>query len=135
MTLLFFSTSFPKTVQKEIKSKRTRTRVNLKKTEPKQRIRLTEFLVIFFCLRVRFPSLPQDVLHYCWSCSAWGSMWEMPDSNPGPLSQKSDEPPNLHEPPLSLFTVAEVRVCVCVGGCSMCVFLRPGLWLIKWHKI
>ena len=38
----------------------------------------------------------------------------MPDSNPGPLSQKSDEPPNLHEPPLSLFTVAEVRVCVCV---------------------
>ena len=24
-----------------------------------------------------------------WSCSASGSLWEMPDSNPGPLPQKS----------------------------------------------
>ena len=41
---------------------------------------------IFF-LRSRFPPLPWDFLLYCttqWSCSASGSLREMPDSNPGP---------------------------------------------------
>ena len=51
----------------------------------------------FFCQRGRFPSLPWDFLHFSqWSCSASGSLWEMPDSNPVPLPQKSGEPPHLH---------------------------------------
>ena len=53
--------------------------------------------------------LPWDFfLHYAqWSCSASRSLWEMLDSNPGPLPQKSgalpmshhisySEPPHLH---------------------------------------
>ena len=45
------------------------------------------FLKIFFCHRGRFPSLPWVFLHYYtqWSCSGSGSLWETPDSNPGPL--------------------------------------------------
>ena len=31
-----------------------------------------------------------------WSCSASGSLWEMPDSNPGPLPQKSGALPMSH---------------------------------------
>ena len=56
-----------------------------------------KFLMIFFCLRGRFPSLPWDFLHKSqWSCSALGSLWEMPDSNPGPLPQKSGALPMSH---------------------------------------
>ena len=42
---------------------------------------------VFVCLRGRFPSLP---------CSASGSLWEMPDTNPGPLPQKSGPLPDSH---------------------------------------
>ena len=49
------------------------------------------FVVLFICLASggsststpRFYSITQ------WSCSAPGLLWEMPDSNPGPLPQKS----------------------------------------------
>ena len=39
-----------------------------------------------------------------WSCSASGSLWDMPDSNPAPLPQKSGALPN--EPPHLLNTKA-----------------------------
>ena len=34
-----------------------------------------------------YPEIFYFITH--WSCSASGSLWEMPDSNPGPLPQKS----------------------------------------------
>ena len=39
--------------------------------------------VYFFGLRLRFPPLPWNFYSITqWSCSAPGSLWEMPDSNP-----------------------------------------------------
>ena len=44
----------------------------------------------FFASGVGFPLYPEIFLHYSQgSCSTLGSSWEMPDSNPGPLPQKS----------------------------------------------
>ena len=48
------------------------------------------FYYLFFAPGVGFPLYPEIFVHYSqWFCSASGSLWEMPDSNPGPLPQKS----------------------------------------------
>ena len=48
------------------------------------------FNYLFLASRGRFPSFVWDFYNISqWSCSASGSLWEMPDSNPGPLPQKS----------------------------------------------
>ena len=50
----------------------------------------TFFIIFFFAPGVGFPLYPEIfVLYSQWFCSASGSLWEMPDSNPGPLPQKS----------------------------------------------
>ena len=61
-------------------------------------IEVQHFLKDFFCLRGRFPSLPWVVCYIMtqWACSASGSLWEMPDSNPGLLAQKSGALPMSH---------------------------------------
>ena len=48
------------------------------------------FKDLFLPQGYRFPSLPW-VFYFIaqWSCSASGSLWEMPDSNPGPLISTS----------------------------------------------
>ena len=49
------------------------------------------FYFLFFATRGGFPLSTLRLLHIItqWSCSASGSLWEMPVSNPGPLPQKS----------------------------------------------
>ena len=54
-------------------------------------------LIQFFFFRSLF-SLYTKIYYIIsqWSCSASGSLWEIPDSNPGPLPQKSGALPMSH---------------------------------------
>ena len=95
-----------------------------------------------FCLRWRFP--PSTLRFYSieqWSCSAPGSLWEMPDSNPGLLPQKSGALPMSHHIYATIVHVPSLK-----GQCHeiFVIFLfneskPPGGWapdkqakLIKW---
>ena len=62
------------------------------------------FVVVFVCFKWRvcpstYPEFFKTVLHTTlWSCSEPGSLWEMPDSNPGPLPRDwwvTNKPPHL----------------------------------------
>ena len=58
---------------------------------------LEKKICIFFGLRWRFPPPRWDLYSITqWSCSAPGSLWEMPNSNPGPLPQNSGALPMSH---------------------------------------
>ena len=61
---------------------------------------------LFFCLRGKLPSLPW-VFYFItqWSCSASGSLCEMPDSNPGLLAQKSGALPMSHIISIKIMTI------------------------------
>ena len=56
------------------------------------------FVRALLCLRGMFPSLYPAIFYILtqWSCSAAGLLREMPDSNPGPLAQKSGGLPISH---------------------------------------
>ena len=59
-------------------------------TFPVVNLKMKCYNIFLFLRRVRFPFLPCGFLHYSQgSCSTSGSLCEMPDSNPGPLPQKS----------------------------------------------
>ena len=57
----------------------------------------SEVFFNFFFFRYLF-SLFTEIYYIIsqWSCSASGSLWEIPDSNPGPLPQKSGALPMSH---------------------------------------
>ena len=55
------------------------------------------FLDLIFASVVGLPLYTEIYYNISqWSCSASGSLWEMPDSNPGPLPQKSGVLPMSH---------------------------------------
>ena len=60
----------------------------------------------FSPLSLTFYSITQ------WSCSVLGSLWEMPDSNPGPLPQKSGARPQraTTSPPYFVLVILQIYI-------------------------
>ena len=58
---------------------------------------------LLFCLRGCLPLYLEMLQYTQWPCSASGSLWEMPDSNPGPLPKMSGALSTSHHISTSTF--------------------------------
>ena len=96
---------------------------------------------IFFGLRWRSPP-PSTLSLYNmtqWSCSASGSLREMPDSNPGLLPQKSGALPLSHH--ITLHVVVWWEMLLGVNGVICCAVYRVSgcdercCWVLWYHEI